>query len=29
MLITQPRLWLNTLMEALPNAILLIAYAAG
>lgn len=29
LLITQPKLWLNTLMEALPNAILLIAHAAA
>ncbi len=29
MLIVQPELWLNTLMEAFPNAILLIAYAAS
>jgi Protein of unknown function (DUF1304) len=28
MLITQPKLWLNSIMEALPNVILLIAYAA-
>jgi len=28
MLITQPRLWLNSIMEALPNLILLTAYAA-
>jgi putative membrane protein len=28
LLITQPKLWLNSIMEALPNVILLIAYAA-
>jgi hypothetical protein len=27
MLITQPKLWLNTIMEAAPNLILLLAYA--
>jgi hypothetical protein len=27
MLITQPRLWLNSIMEALPNLILLTVYA--
>lgn len=29
MLITQPKLWLNTLMEALPNLVLVIAYAVS
>ncbi|TCM48110.1 DUF1304 family protein [Kribbella sp. VKM Ac-2568] len=27
MLITQPKLWLNSIMEALPNLILLVVYA--
>jgi fructose-specific phosphotransferase system IIC component len=27
MLITQPKLWLNSIMEATPNVVLLLAYA--
>ena len=27
MLITQPKLWLNSILEALPNLILLLGYA--
>jgi hypothetical protein len=29
MVITQPKLWLNSIMEALPNLVLLVAYAAS